>query len=230
MHLTAVVSQLPLGRAMRLVTLFALKRYLEPAAVISFGQRGEDLVLVGLLSRVPDAPPTYVDVGANHPLRNSNTFRLYLRGWHGVLVDANPDLVHLCSRVRPRDHAVCAAVSDTGTERGFLLAPDDRLGRLVEAGERGSQVVRPRTLTAILDDVGFGERFGILSVDCEGSDLDVLCSLDLRRYRPALMVVPPRGMELRNLAPAPVVSHLAEFGYVIVAYDGTNGYYVEGDD
>ena len=221
-----VISQLSYGRAARVAALFAIKRVLEPFAVVSFGQRGEDLLIGSLLSRVPHAPATYVDVGANHPVRNSNTFRLYLRGWRGILVDANPELVRLSARVRPHDRAVCAAVSDSAAERGFVVPTDHRLGRLEPAAKSTGRIVTPRTLTSILDDAGWESPFGVLSVDCEGSDLEVLCSLDLQRYRPALIVVEQETLDLRDLRAAAVVEHLAGLGYGIIAYDGSNGYYV----
>ena len=52
----------------------------------SFSQEGEDL----LIDRMFDGQSVgfYVDVGAHHPTRFSNTYLLYLRGWRGINIDA----------------------------------------------------------------------------------------------------------------------------------------------
>ena len=45
----------------------------------------------------------YVEIGGNHPIRNSNTWLLYKAGCRGVFVEANPELAALLSHVRVRD-------------------------------------------------------------------------------------------------------------------------------
>src|SRR5690348_6482057 len=51
-------------------------------AVRSYSQEGEDLILARLLENTPSG--LYVDIGAHHPFRFSNTRLLYERGWHGI--------------------------------------------------------------------------------------------------------------------------------------------------
>ena len=53
----------------------------------------------------------YVDVGAHHPIRFSNTFRLYRKGWRGLNIDANPGSMKRFHHTRPRDINIEAAVS-----------------------------------------------------------------------------------------------------------------------
>jgi len=63
----------------------------------------------------------YVDVGAHHPKRFSNTYRLYRRGWRGLNIDANPGSMTLFQNVRPRDINVEAAVSSTPRELTYYI-------------------------------------------------------------------------------------------------------------
>lgn len=60
----------------------------------------------------------YVDVGAHHPTRFSNTYLFYLRGWHGVNVDAMPGSMAEFRRLRPRDLNIEALISSTPGELG----------------------------------------------------------------------------------------------------------------
>jgi len=228
--LKPLMRQVPPTRSARLAMLFAAKRLAEPWTMLSFGQRGEDLVLDGLLQQLPDVARSYVDVGSNHPVRNSNTYRLYLRGWRGVLVDANEELVALSARVRPRDRAVCAAVSDVNSERVFRIPIESRRGGFLDTStiERGTdRLVATRTLSSILDEVAFPQEFGLLSVDCEGSDDEVIRSLDFARYRPKVIVVEQETLDLRRLEEDRLVAFLRPLDYELVAYDGMNSYYTE---
>ncbi len=51
----------------------------------SFSQEGEDRILAALLGlREARKPGFYVDVGAHHPERFSNTLIFYNRGWRGI--------------------------------------------------------------------------------------------------------------------------------------------------
>ena len=47
----------------------------------TYAQGGEDLVLLNIFARLGIARPTWLDIGAHHPWRISNTALLYARGW-----------------------------------------------------------------------------------------------------------------------------------------------------
>ena len=46
----------------------------------------------------------YVDVGAHHPFRFSNTYWAYLKGWHGINIDPNSEAIELFDVFRKRDY------------------------------------------------------------------------------------------------------------------------------
>ena len=68
---------------------------------LSYSQEGEDLVLHRLFEG--QATGIYVDVGAHHPFRFSNTCLLHTRGWRGINIDATPGSMAQFQRFRPRD-------------------------------------------------------------------------------------------------------------------------------
>ena len=45
----------------------------------------------------------YVDIGAHHPKRFSNTYIFYQRGWRGINIDAKPGTKEVFNKLRPRD-------------------------------------------------------------------------------------------------------------------------------
>ena len=54
----------------------------------SYSQEGEDIVLKRIFGDKKNI--FYVDVGAHHPKRFSNTYLLYKKGAKGINIDASP--------------------------------------------------------------------------------------------------------------------------------------------
>ena len=201
----ATLSQKAISRS---ATLFAIKQNgdaildrlrVHASPLRTFSQYGEDLVTCELLK---DYLSTgfYVDVGANHPSKLSNTFRLYTLGMRGITVEPNYSFCRLHQRYRPGDVCVCTGMGFTEgveyfRERGyhglssFLESPSPESGF-------GSVVVARRlvpiiTLSGLLSTVHLGGRtdFCLLSVDCEGFDSEVLRGNDWARFRPRYLIV-----------------------------------------
>ena len=55
--------------------------YFDGYSVKSYSQEGEDIILRNLFGNRKDG--FYVDVGAHHPMRFSNTYFFYKLGWNG---------------------------------------------------------------------------------------------------------------------------------------------------
>jgi FkbM family methyltransferase len=217
--------------ALRYLGLKALQRALDRWAMTSYAQTGEDRIVASLLG---PGPGFYVDVGCNHPVRQSNTFELYKRGWRGINVDANEELIALCRRTRPRDVSVCAVISDSQREVVFTEFDDANVSSLsaehVARWQSQRQIVRRRKAVAqTLDDVlaaaNAPHRFELLSVDVEGHDFEVLSSLSLDVYRPKLIVVEMHDFTLAEPARSKAWSHLVANGYELVGYAVMNGYF-----
>ena len=68
---------------------------------LSYSQEGEDMILASIFEG--RSKGFYVDVGAHHPQRFSNTYHFYLQGWSGINIDAMPESMNIFKRTRPRD-------------------------------------------------------------------------------------------------------------------------------
>ena len=155
---------------------------------LSFSQFGEDLVLEHLLP----SKGFYVDIGANHPVTHSNTWLFYRNGWRGIVVEPNPQLAKLHRHRRPGDVVIEAAV---GRKSGWgkLLRGESHLTSHVKAGGSaegdGSEIsVSIKTLRQILKEhLPAGVEGGLLNVDCEGMDMQVLQGNDWGFWRPQVI-------------------------------------------
>ena len=195
----------------------------ENAFSISWSQGGEDLALLHAIMGKRDG--RFIDVGAHHPSRFSVTRHLYQMGWSGVNVDANQELINAFNEVRTRDVNLCAAVgleakytftifeeaaiSTLDTEwRKKFISENNKIAKEVE--------VEGRKLRSILDDFQPKKRIDLLSIDAEGSDLQVLQSLEfetLEKSRFPKWLLLEAAPPVSNALQTPAVKLAIEWGY-----------------
>lgn len=231
---------LPFWLALRLLLYFLLRRLLKLPITFSYAQGSEDLISDHYLRYHcgVTGTGTYVDVGCNRPVKFSNTFELYLRGWRGINIDANRELIEECRRVRKEDVSICAAISDDVREVTFHRAKDDAVStidetRLVEwkkhfeFDDSDQETVVTQTLTSVLQaNLAEGRGVDLLSVDVEGHDLQVLKGLDFEKYRPKVVIIEIH--DLHTVSENEVCRYLTSKGYVLQAFAVLSAYFVDG--
>ena len=193
-----------------------------------FSQEGEDLILARFFEGKKQG--FYVDVGAHHPVRFSNTYLFYQRGWRGINIDGMPGSMKEFDKMRPGDQNIEALISSEPREVEFFLFNEPALntcdpGLVRErdglAGYRVIEktVLRTQTLAAILDKTVLPkEGIDFMSVDVEGMDLDVLSSNDWNRFRPTVILAEDFGVStVEKALVTPVARLLKEKGYSMFA-------------
>jgi FkbM family methyltransferase len=200
---------------------------------LSYAQNLEDYHLDLVLGDVTGG--TYVDVGGGHPVADNVSFWFYLKGWRGLVVEPQQALADIYAHVRPRDRTVCCLSGRADGETEFHVV--DRLHgfsstlreHAASAGQFGAafKTVRApvRTLSGLLDDARLA-AIDFLKVDVEGAEADVLAGLDLKRFRPRVVLieaVAPGSMAEAWSAWEP--SLLGE-GYRFAFFDRLNRFYV----
>jgi FkbM family methyltransferase len=205
----------------------------------SYAQCAEDIIVLGLVrAMAPDAVlagagKRYLEIGANHPVSCSATYLLHQGlGMTGVLVEANPDLIADLERHRANDTIVHAAVvTEPCQSVEFHVSNQDELSSLDrrfvdewhggEVGLRHSVNVPAITINDLLA-AHFGDHSPLfMSIDIEGMDLEVLRSMDLNRWRPAIIQAEPSEHHLPGNTQA-LVSLFNENGYRVVARTDVN--------
>ncbi|ARA94436.1 hypothetical protein AWN76_015595 [Rhodothermaceae bacterium RA] len=202
----------PLGRAWRGLR-FVMRHGLTDlgfARALSFSQFGEDVFVYHFLKHRRTGPGLYVDIGAYHPCRFSNTYLFYKLGWKGINVEPNPKAYQELIRHRPRDITLNVAISTTRGVVDFVC--DEAYSGisdgtyLFSARNPTAEIVKIETvpLSEILETyVEPGRPIDFISIDCEGHDLQVLQSNDWARFRPSLVLVedhdPDRDSALNRL-------------------------------
>lgn len=171
-------------------------KYIKPEIILiqnSYSQAGEDIVIDFLFSNIGLIKPKYLELGVMSPDHFSNTYKFYLRGATGVLVEADETQISYIKVKRPDDIVLNVGVGFTNTqEADFFIFNNRGLNTFdkEEANFRNrigsfkiERVVKVplKSLESIIEN-NFETYPDFLSIDIEGLDLKVLESLDFYRF------------------------------------------------
>jgi FkbM family methyltransferase len=192
---------------------------------LSFSQDGEDIIIDELFANKTHG--YYVDVGACHPQRFSNTYYYYLKGWKGLNIDAMPGGMKVFYDLRPRDINVEAAISDKNEILTYYQFEESALNTLscvfAQRREKSCNLVAKSqietvTLAMILDKhLQSGQHIDILNVDVEGLDYQVLRFNNWNKYKPTVILVEILETSLDVLFDSETFHFLIGEGYVLYA-------------
>jgi len=228
-RLSQLYKYFSLTTATALTISEATRALLDPHSKCSYSQYGEDIIIAKYLW--PTQSGFYVDVGCHHPIFMSNTLSLYSRGWHGVVVDGNHELIDLFRRIRPKDIAICAIVSNKEHLVTFTLAKQsnestvssDFVLRIAECGVKERVEVNAITLQTIMENNKVPSTFDLLSIDVVGHDYEVLTSFDINAFRPRIIVIAMHGFLLTRPSTDRIYHYLSQNHYQLRSYTGING-------
>ena len=192
----------------------------------SYSQEGEDMIL----RRIFDGKRKgfYVDIGAHHPKRFSNTYYFYKQGWRGINIDAAPGSMRAFNKVRPADINIEAPISRKKQTLTFYIFDDPALNgfskQLSEQRSTSGQACKiiritdleTLTLSEILTKhLPKGQLIDFMSIDVEGLDYDVLLSNNWNRFRPKIILVEILNKSLEDLLNHEITKLLNSEGYVV---------------
>ena len=200
-----------------------LKALLSGKAKGHFSQYGEDIVIHKLFPR-SQKTGTYLDIGAFHPFYFSNTAYLWLKGWSGINVDANPNSIKLFERVRPSDINIFGAVVASDIAKSQKVVPIFVPGNSIDpmgtcdaktADDRGyskALEVPAITVTSILERLS-GREIDFLNIDIEGLDEVVLSEIDFQTYLPKVICVEDYADDISAALASRITAKLLAAGY-----------------
>lgn len=197
----------------------------------SYAQEGEDLILAQLIEQTDPRPGFYVDIGAHHPTRFSNTWKFYQLGWRGMNIDPTPGCMAEFDLLRPEDTNLEIGVSEREAERSFYCynepalngIDNDRREELAESPYKLEKIIEVRTkpLSDILVAHGVVLRSpNFLSIDVEGLEMEVLQSNNWEKYLFRWIMVEQRVGDLTTINQTAPWLFLSSKGYQAVAFTG----------
>jgi FkbM family methyltransferase len=196
-------------------------------AIKSYSVEGEDLIVHRIVRG--KSPGFYVDVGAHHPRRFSNTHRFYRDGWRGINVEPNPAAMKAFRTARNRDINLQYGVASQPARLTYYQFDESALNtfdrslaesRVADTPYRltGTIEVPVERLDRLLEEhLPAGQEIDFLSVDVEGLDLQVLQSNDWQRYRPTCVLVESLDTAIEDDMRGEIFLYMRQQGYELLA-------------
>ena len=165
---------------------------------LCYSQNGEDLILNRFLDNKKEG--FFVDVGAHHPIRFSNTFLFYKKGWSGINIDAMPGSMAAFNKIRPKDINVEKGIALKNDKLTFYQFNESALNTFSKEeafskNKDGYKIIQRNlievdTLENILDKyMPINTKIDFLNIDAEGKDEEVLISNNWVKYKPSYILV-----------------------------------------
>ena len=170
----------------------------------------------------------FVDVGAHHPYRYSNTLFFYKRGWKGINIEPTPGAIKAFNLFRSRDINLNIGISGKQDKLTFYCFNEPALNgfskELSEERNSTSKIykiekeipVETYPLAYVLDRyLPAGQKIDFFTIDVEGLDLEVLKSNNWDKYKPAFVLVED-SVDFTDITNSETYKYLNKMGYQLV--------------
>ena len=219
--------------------LFFIKRYFYIVFYRAFNfvapQEGENILLERIFAKKNKG--FYVDIGAHHPVRFSNTLNLYQKGWSGINIEPNEEPIKAFNKMRPEDINLNIAVSTIQNSCNYYKFKDPALNttdiKIVKMRERQGHkcikkiIVPTQTLNQILSKyLKKKSVIDVLKIDVEGKELDVLKSNNWSKFIPKVIICEFINVDLGQLGKNRVYKFLKSKNYLLYCKLIQNGIFI----
>jgi len=172
----------------KLKLLINLAKYRGLFLKKQYSRNGEDQYLKKIFKNKTNG--TYVDIGAYHPYRFSNTLLLHKKGWKGVNVDINKESIELFNIARPNDINLNIAIGSKNKKQIFYYKkkrhPMNTLNKEFAKkyffkfeGFIGRNIIMTRTFNYVFKKIK--KKIDLLDIDVEGHEYDVVKKIDFKK-------------------------------------------------
>lgn len=231
------------------ILLYASSKYYNNHYVLKnlyfnlyYSQEGEDIILRKIFEGKTNG--FYIDIGAHHPIRFSNTYYLYQEGWSGINIDPIPGIMERFNKIRPRDINLEIGISEKEQILTYNIFNEQALNtfnieeaKLKDGSNSGlfyiteKKEVRTYPLSDILNQyIKENQQIDFLSIDVEGLDLEVLMSNDWTKYRPHYILVEELRTDIENIIKdSKIFAFLKEHNYSLLYRTYNTSFYKKND-
>lgn len=171
---------------------------------MSYTQRDEEQFIIKATANVPPEDQRLLDIGAWHPIEKSNSRALIEAGWRAVLVEPSPMAVRALVQEYGFQDGISVMSAAVTVEQGSwvrLCISDDAVSSTEptnieqwkgRANYLGYMTVPGVTIADILNRSG---KFSFVSIDTEGTSIDLFKQLIATEMFPPCIVVEHDGRE-----------------------------------
>jgi FkbM family methyltransferase len=160
----------------------------------SYSQMGQDLFVLFMLNNKKNG--FFIEVGAGDGINLSNTYLLEMHyNWTGILIEPNTTFYNKCLYTRK-----CVVKNNLllNQKASKLKFYEKKIGEFSHSEGFGNILASDVLAEYYVQTIKFGELFNdfkatpkidFLSIDTEGSEFEILKSIDFSKYRPLVICI-----------------------------------------
>ena len=170
---------------------------------ISYSQEGEDFILERIFRDKKDG--FYVDIGAFHPFKYSNTQKLYQKGWSGINIEPNENNIKLFKIARKRDINLNFALGIRNDSKKYYIFEDQALNTfnysnykaVIMSGQSKfirSEVRTVKSINYVIRKFIKNIKVNFLNVDAEGFSYSIVKAFLKEGFSPEVICLEREDM------------------------------------
>lgn len=187
-----------------------------------------------------------IDIGSTDGVHMNNTLYFEENGWYVMCLEPNPAYFYQCESNRKNSHMYAISnynaddidfsvvnLDGTGIEEAItsLKINEDLIQSHIRRGFNPRiRIIKSkvRTLDFCIENYYKCDKIDFVSIDTEGTELDVLKGFNINRWQPKLFIIEnterSAGIEEKDKS---ISNYLSNFGYVIDDIVDINDYYIK---
>jgi hypothetical protein len=186
-----------------------------------YSQFGEDKVIKEII-KSDYKNGFYVDVGCYHPKKHSNTYLLHKKKkWSGINIDIESNKIKVFNLSRPQDLNICCPIFDKKSFVKVIKTQKYGVGSCIKKGNKSDiNSIPTKSLNDVLKNSSFkNKEIDLLNIDVEGSDFQVLKSLNLKKYKPKMIIIESHEKEIKKILKSKIYKYLLKKKYMLRSWN-----------
>jgi FkbM family methyltransferase len=152
-----------------------------------YSKNKEDQYLKKIFKNIDNG--IYIDIGAYHPYRFSNTYLLHKKGWSGINVDINKESIDFFKIARPNDTNLNIAIGDKDKMQTFYYKkkrhPMNTLNKEFAKSyfyTKKTRIKKNKIMTRTFDHLVRNLKdIDLLDIDVEGNEYNIVKKINFKK-------------------------------------------------
>lgn len=158
----------------------------------------------------------YIDIGAHHPYRFSNTYWAYKLGWRGVNIEPDKERFELFKKYRKEDININCGIANNNMPMRYYIYEEKAYNTFNPNMYPNKKILRTeevwvKKLADVLEENKI-TKIDFMNIDVEGLEMEVLKSNDWTKWKPEYLLV-EQCLEIDELIKSEIYLYLKALGY-----------------
>jgi FkbM family methyltransferase len=158
-----------------------------------YSQNGEDGVIEFILKKLPGLPSYLIDIGANDGIESSNSRHLIEHhGFVGLLIEPFPPVFQKLQTLYQNQERILLVNKAVGSR-------SSEQSTITWHGHVEKLPMPVVEINSLFEELSVPREIGLLSIDIDGGDNEVLRAIDWKRYQPWIVIAEIDSSHFKNL-------------------------------